>query len=70
MKRDEIIKRISKAAKRKGLKFEMVRSGAEHDIWRCGATSTSIPRHREIGPKMEFEIYKDLEPVLGPRWWR
>jgi len=71
MKRTELIKEIREAAKAKGIEFEMVRSGAKHDVWRLGLTVTiPIERHREIGPKMAFEMRKACEPELGPRWWR
>lgn len=70
MKRDELIREIRKAAKAKGLDFELIRSGGAHDVFRCGTKQVSIPRHREIGPKMAFEIRAQLEPVLGKRWWR
>lgn len=70
MKRDELIREIRKAAKARGLSFEVLREGAAHQIFRCGTVTVPIPRHREIGPKMAFEIRKALEPVLGERWWR
>jgi hypothetical protein len=70
MKRDELVRSIRKAAKAQGLEFESLRQGAEHEVFVLGGVRVTIPRHREIGPKMEFEIRRALEPVLGPRWWR
>jgi hypothetical protein len=71
MKTAQTIRDIGKAARARGITFEVVRSSGKHDIWRLGATvQIPIPRHAEIGPKMEFEIRKQCEPELGPRWWR
>jgi hypothetical protein len=70
MKRNALIRDIRKAAKKRGLAFEVVREGAEHTIFRCGLVQVPVPRHRELGPKMEFEIRVQLEPALGHRWWR
>lgn len=69
MKRDELIKEVRRAAKAAGLEFVSVRNVGPHEVFRCGTVQTMIPRHREIGPKMAFEIRKDLEPALGKRWW-
>lgn len=70
MKTSELIREIGKAAKARGLTFELLREGAAHQLFRCGTVTVAIPRHREVGPKMAFEIRKQLEPVLGERWWR
>jgi hypothetical protein len=71
VKTEQMIREIRKAVKARGLIFEVVRSSGKHDIWRLGGTvRIPIPRHSEIGPKMEFEIRKQCEPVLGLRWWR
>jgi hypothetical protein len=70
MKHDELVRDIRKAARSRGLDFEMVRQGGSHEVWQCGTVKVAIARHGDIGPKMEFEIRKELEPVLGERWWR
>jgi len=71
MKTAQLIRDIRTAAKLRGITFEVVRSSGKQDIWRLGDTVLfPIPRHSEIGPKMEFEIRKQCEPELGPRWWR
>jgi hypothetical protein len=71
VKTEQMIREIRKAAKARGLIFEVVRSSGKHDIWRLdGTVQIPIPRHTEIGPKLEFEIRKQCEPVLGLRWWR
>lgn len=70
MKRTSLIKEIRQAAKAAGVPFELERQGASHELWRCGTVRTAIPRHGEIGPKMAFEIRRQLEPALGKNWWR
>ena len=70
MKRNELIREIGKAAKARGMTFDVLREGAAHQIFRLGSVTVAIPRHREIGPKLAFEIRKQLEPELGERWWR
>lgn len=64
------MKEISRAASAKGVRFELVREGAKHQLWRCGSATTAIPRHSEIGTGLVVEIRKDLEPALGKDWWR
>jgi hypothetical protein len=70
VRRTELLREIQRAAKIQGLTFELLRSRGPHDVYRLGQTLVAIPRHREIGPKMAFEIRKQLEPELGLRWWR
>ena len=69
MKTEELLREIRKAAKA-GLALELVREGKAHVILRCGSVQLAVPRHRQMGPKMAFEIRGQLEPVLGTRWWR
>ncbi len=70
MKRSDLIRDIRKAAQAAGVSWEFIRAGAEHEVWRIGNRNIPIPRHGEIGPKVEFEIRKQCEAALGPRWWR
>jgi hypothetical protein len=42
----------------------------KHEVWRCGSTVVSIPRHREISEWTAMQIFKDLETELGEKWWR
>jgi hypothetical protein len=69
VKRAALLREIQQAAKARGMTFELLRSRGPHDVYRLGKTLTSIPRHREVGPKMAFEIRKQLQPELGERWW-
>ncbi len=70
MKRRELIDTIRQAAAAAGVAWEKTRDGGRHEIWRCGNQQISIPRHREINVHTAQAIMKELEPVLGKRWWR
>lgn len=52
------------------LAWEKIREGGRHEIWQCGSTRISIPRHREINERTAEGICKDLEEEMGARWWR
>lgn len=70
MKTRELVREFSKEAKARGLAFEVIRQSGPHDVYRCGGVTVAVPRHGEIGPKMEFKLRTELEPVFGKRWWR
>lgn len=70
MRQRDLLKKISKAAKRAGTDFEFVRHGAAHDIYRCGGQQFSIPRHTEINELTAKGIMSDLEDQLGMGWWK
>ena len=70
MKTEQLVREFRKVAKGRGLDFTFERAGGRHDLYRCGAVTVANPRHGEIGPKMEFELRKELESVLGKRWWK
>ena len=52
MKRQELIKRLHN----KG--WQLLRHGAEHDIYTNGCDSEAIPRHREIDERLAKSIIK------------
>ncbi len=70
MKRQVLVERIRRAAQTHDLAWEKIREGGRHEIWQCGSTRISIPRHREINERTVEGIRKDLEEELGARWWR
>lgn len=70
MKRRDLIQAIQQAASTRNVAWVKVREGSRHEIWRCGATTVSIPRHREINDLTAAGIFKDLENELGRRWWQ
>jgi mRNA interferase HicA len=70
VRRDDLIRKINKAARQNGLKLELVREGGKHSIFRCGSQLVTVPRHREINEMTAIGIMADLEAELGKGWWR
>jgi mRNA interferase HicA len=70
VKRRELIEKIGRAARDADLSWDTAREGQRHEIWRCGTTRVSIPRHRQINERTAEGIFKDLEDELGRRWWQ
>jgi hypothetical protein len=69
VKRGDLVREIRKAARAKGLIFELERRHGPHDVYRLNGLTIPIPRHREIGPKVSWKIREECELVLGKRWW-
>lgn len=46
------------------------RQGANHTVFRLGATMIPVPRHTEIDNRLAEAIFKQSEPELGERWWK
>jgi hypothetical protein len=70
MKRDELLRRVARMARRQGVAWRLERQGANHEIWRCGSTYIPIPRHVEFGNGVAFTVFEDLEAELGKDRWR
>ncbi len=70
MKRDELIRKIRRAARGAGVDFALLREGGKHSIFECGATSVVVPRHSEINELTARGIMRDLEGELGHGWWQ
>ena len=71
MRRSAVIKMLRREARAHGVRMELVRQGARHEIWRCGHVIVPIPRHREIDETtVEDGICRRLEAIFGPGWWR
>ena len=71
MKRTALIKRISGAAKAKGITWAQVASKGNHEKWRLGtAVQVAIPRHGEINEITELAILRSTESELGEGWWK
>lgn len=66
----EIVKKITKEAKRQGLGFVFDREGANHTVYKLDGLMIPIPRHPEIGERLAEEIYRECQPKLGKGWWR
>jgi hypothetical protein len=69
VKRTELIKRISREARRQGVSWKAV-EGAKHDAFWLGSIKIPIPRHNEIGERTTEDILHECEPELGKGWWR
>lgn len=48
MKRTELLRELGDIAKSKGLSFDSVRHGANHDIYQIGAVVLVVGRHADI----------------------
>jgi hypothetical protein len=69
MNRRELLKRIERQAKARGLEVHL-QELSRHSGITVGGTSTTIPRHTEIANRMAEVIFKQLEHELGKGWWR
>ncbi len=70
MKRKDLIRKISNAAKIRDLIWEMARNGANHGVYTLDGLVRPFPRQREIGEELAVALFKECEPKLGSRWWR
>jgi hypothetical protein len=70
MKRRVLVQRIQTAASGHGVMCRRIRQGSRHEFWEVGGLRVAIPRHREINEWTAEAIMRDLEPILGPEWWR
>ena len=70
MKRDELLRRVRRAAGERGIDWALVRQGADHEIWQCGSTRVVIPRHREISEGTALDVQRRLQEELGREWWQ
>ena len=70
MKRRDLLRDIAAAANGTGRAWTRLRQGSEHEIWVCGGTKVSIPRHAEVNELTALRIMQTLERELGERWWR
>lgn len=70
MKHRDLIQKIRKAASIHGVSLEMLRQKGSHQMWRCGSTQVTIPKHNEVNERTTEGICKTLEAEFGERWWR
>lgn len=69
-KQRELLKRLRKAAKARGLSFELERHGGNHDVYSLDGLRKIVPRHAEIADQMAEVIFRQCEVQLGKRWWK
>lgn len=60
MKRRDLLKRLDRAAKTKGVSFTLVREGASHTIYEFGGRHVPVPRHTEINEHTAQGILRNL----------
>jgi mRNA interferase HicA len=59
VKRRDLINELSAIAEQKGLSLELIRHGANHEVFRIGDKIVPIPRHREIKANTARSILKE-----------
>lgn len=69
MKRSAVIKRLKKAAKDAGLKFEITEL-TNHTGIRVGSVRSTLGRHSEIDDVTARKFFDQYADVLGKGWWR
>jgi len=57
------MKRLHSIAKAAQVDLELVREGANHELWSLGGIRLIIPRHREINQRTAEGIMKKAEEV-------
>ena len=69
-KRRDILKKITEAAKAKGVTFEFARKGGNHDIYKLDGAPIPVGRHRDFEESYAVMLYKECECKLGKGWWK
>lgn len=69
-KRAEVLKKIGRAARRRGLTFVVLREGRNHTIYSLDGLMIPIGRHVEFTNRNAETIYRECEEKLGRGWWR
>ena len=69
MKRRELVRIVAAEARARGMVWQMIREGAEHEVWSLDGRRITIPRHREIGERTARAILRSFEAEFGERWW-
>lgn len=70
MKRRDLLRKISKAAKASDRELEFVREGGEHTLYVLNGQRVVVPRHGEINEITAVAIMKNLEDQFGREWWK
>ena len=61
MKNGLLLKRLRKIAKEKGTTLELIRHGANHDLYELGGVRLVVPRHPEVNEITANGIIKEAE---------
>lgn len=66
----DIVKKITKEAKRQGKTFVFDGEGTNHTHYRLEGTLIPIARHRELDNQYAEMLYRECAEHLGKGWWR
>lgn len=69
MKRSEVLRRLNKAAKAKGVDFT-IEELTNHTGVTVGGKRSTLGRHREIDDVTARKFFDQFADVLGKGWWR
>ncbi|MDO4901041.1 MULTISPECIES: ribonuclease PH [Actinomyces] len=70
MKRSAVLKRVKRAARDRGLEYE-VRELTRHTAVRVGSVTRTLGRHVEIDDVTAGKFFDQFAEVLGGKgWWR
>lgn len=69
MRREQVIKKLRKAAKAAGLAFEVVEL-TNHTGIIVGSTRSTLKRHSEIDEVTVGRFFDQYAAELGKGWWR
>lgn len=70
MNRRTLIHRIAREARRKKLRWELAREGANHSIFDLDGLLVTVPRHSELNEFTALGILTRCAEKFGPKWWR
>lgn len=65
MKKRELLRRLRAIATSADLVLDLVREGANHEIWRIGNERIVIPRHREVNERTADDILRRAREVAA-----
>jgi hypothetical protein len=69
VKRSEVLARIKRQARDRGLTFEVI-GLTRHDAVRVGATTRTLGRHSEIDDVTARTFFDQFADEFGKGWWR
>jgi len=70
MKKRDLLRKIEREAKSQNAAWELLRNGANHDVYTLNGVRIPIARHSEFSNRAAEMIWKECEEVLGEGWWR
>lgn len=68
MKRRDVLRKLQKAARKRGLEFTTVEL-SRHTV-RVGSTTHTLGRHGEVPDVAAHKFFDEFANELGKGWWR